>query len=214
MTENQKISELKRKYRKDRNDFISTVKGSLTIENLIGQWWIRQYITKSIQKKINEKKLSHSVLKSELIKRYKIRKAKELTKDIDLVKLIFAAGTINEIKVQIEWKTNRTWGANPTAEVWITGENFEYLKSGSIGGCGYDKTSTSFAQALNQSLAFRKLLLKNSNKIAKLYGHRNGTLSGGVGVSCYPSIFAAMGYKMQTTASGKMFDAYLITKKG
>jgi hypothetical protein len=111
--------------------------------------------------------------------------------------------------------------------------------SGSISGCGYDKQSTAVANCLNQINEILKLLYTIKNEVLdgnyqdktgeiltgyeppknhNLFGYGSGygitpSIEGGVGVSCYPSIFAKLGYEFKTIASGKTFDVYTITKK-
>lgn len=113
------------------------------------------------------------------------------------------------------------------------------VSSGSIGGCGYDKQSTAVANCLNQINEILKpmYLLKNESMEGNynpkssecltgykpkdnrdLFGYGSGyglapSIEGGVGVSCYPSIFDKLGYKFETIASGKTFDVFTITKK-
>lgn len=162
--------------------------------------------------------------KQYLLDRWIKKQSKTLAKEIEHVKEVFNSNDLNSITVSIEWKKNRTWGSNPTAEAKIYYSDFNccYFESGSIGGCGYDKGSTAFAQALNQSKGFLKLMyaLKDANIETSnhdLFGYGSGygilpRLEGGVGVSCYPSIFEKLGFKMRTVASGKSYDAYLIEK--
>ncbi len=202
------IAKVKTQFKKDRKELLSTLKEVKTVKEIKGKWFLRQYITPAT----NCKDLTLKELNQAIVKIYDNRKVKELIKEIAFVESIFNAGIIKEIRVSIEWKKNYTWNANPTATVEIYGDNYEHLNSGSIGGCGYCKESTAFAQAINQSLAIRKLLIKGAKKIEKDYGHRNGTLSGGVGVSCYYRIFEHLGYKMTKVASGKMFDAWHVIK--
>ena len=202
------INKVKAQFKKDRKEMVQTLSGIKMVEDIKSKWFLRQYITPTT----NKKDLTAGELKVIIQKIYDNRKAKDLVKQIAFVESIFNAGDIEEIRVSIEWKKSRMWNANPTATAEIRGDGYENLSSGSISGCGYCKESTAFAQAVNQSLAVRKLLIKGASKIEKEYGHRNGTLSGGVGVSCYYRIFEKLGYKMTKVASGKMFDAWHIVK--
>lgn len=192
-----------------KENFIQSLNEAETVEQINGNWRLKEYITTAT----NRKKLSVDELKENITNRFDKLEQKKLEKEIQILNNIFSAGEITEIKLNVEWKNNRTWGANPTGTVQIFGDNlYEYHSSGSISGFGYDKGSTAFADCINQSLAFRKLLMTNSEKISGLYGHYRGGLSGGVGVSCYYNIFEALGYKMTNVGSGKMFDSYYIVK--
>jgi len=106
------------------------------------------------------------------------------------LRLIAEAMPANYIKIKIEWKRSATWGANPSWEAWVWGEDtkgkapeygsdwHKYAKGGPIGGCGYDKCSTATAAALNALLTpwlFRlnpKMLLRTRND--------RGTVTSGV----------------------------------
>jgi len=125
------------------------------------------------------------------------------------------------------------WGSNPRAEasyVYINEGKTLYndVYSGSIGGCGYDKESTAVANCLNKIPQLMKALYEKKNKEYKptnkesdlnrnIFGYGSGygifpNFEGGVGTSCYPDIFKAIGFKFSKTASGKTFDVYTIEK--
>lgn len=136
------------------------------------------------------------------------------------------AGILKSATISIEWKRSAMWGNNPTAELQTTFEKDGYthysrVNGSSVGGCGYDKESTAAAQVLNQSPEVMKLLYDaaerqpdKKHRDALGYGSGYGILpyfEGGVGVSCFRSIFEKLGYKWECTASGKTFDVYTIT---
>jgi hypothetical protein len=133
------------------------------------------------------------------------------------IEAVLSSPDFSSIRISVEWKTSRTWGANPTAEICVIGQGRYY---GKASGCGYDKLSTSVAEALNQSNSVLKALYlakaKKPNKTNRdLFGYGSGygvlpSFEGGVGVSCYPSIFKAAGFKFTTTGSGKMFDSFYV----
>lgn len=140
------------------------------------------------------------------------------------------------IRIDVTWKKNRTWGANPTAEVWAD----EYLGlSRSVGGCGYDKESTAIAEPFNRSKAMAKIAIiakyicstyKNLSFEQKKdldiigcyeYGvrfsihHTNGIYwEGGVGASSFMNCIKTAGYKMDIDVHPKYFDFYSLSKKG
>ena len=101
----------------------------------------------------------------------------------------------------------------------ITYDKDRYINytSGSIGGCGYDKKSTSVANALNESPTIRKLFCEKGENVTS-YGFRRKFdyslpyLEGGVGCDCYSSVFKEMGYKFESIAHGDNFDVYNISK--
>lgn len=178
-----------------------------------------------------------NALKGYLISRKEKSIYKSIEREVNKIKTVFNAGTLIDVKISIEWKRSRMWGSNPSAECWYSYKDADgqyrngYVVSGSIGGCGYDKGSTAVARCLNQINEVLKPLYAKKDKAIKgittphnntihrdIFGYGSGygilpTIEGGVGVSCYPSIFAAIGYEFSTLASGKTFDVYKIVKK-
>lgn len=151
---------------------------------------------------------------------------KAIERQVNKIKAVYSAGELLSLKISIEWKKSRMWGNNPTAECWYTykkdgNTHSNYVKSGSIGGCGYDKGSTAVAQCLNQVNEILKPLYKAKNESPLSnnndflgYGTGYGVLpsiEGGVGVSCYPRIFEKVGLSFETVASGKTYDVYTLT---
>lgn len=167
-------------------------------------------------------------LRAYLIGRKEKHVNKAIEREVSRIKSVFEAGELLSVKISIEWKRSRMWGSNPSAECWYTykkdGNNqSNYVTSGSIGGCGYDKQSTAVAYCLNQiNEVLKPLYIKKDKNIDKvnrdLLGYGSGygilpSIEGGVGVSCYPRIFETVGLKFETVASGKTYDVYTITKK-
>ena len=183
-------------------------------------------ITKLQKEKINNNLLDIEKVKNIIIKKLQKKHEKALSEKLNLLKQIENAPDFDGAKITIEWKKSSMWGNNPTAEACIYG--IEVVSSGSIGGCGYDKGSTAVAKSLNQSLSFRKLLCEYKNKLENIdicnrecfgygvsYGFTGALIpyfDGGVGTSCYQSIFEKLGYKMEHIARGKAFDVYTISK--
>lgn len=205
------ITAVTAKYRNQLNEFISTINQL----DSFNHWQYSELLPKG--KNISQWDIASQ--KAYYIKRKEAQINKMIEREVSQIKAIEAAPVLTDVRIDVEWKRNRTWGANPSAEGWSTDG---YFSSGSIGGCGYDKESTAVAKVLNQSNAVLKLLyaIKNEQPDAKnhdLFGYGSGygllpSIEGGVGVSCYPRIFEKLGYKFETVASGKSFTAYRITK--
>lgn len=171
-------------------------------------------------------------LKSYLISRKQKAIYKSIEREVNKVKAVYSSGKLLEVKISVEWKRSQMWGSNPSAECWASFINKDgnhdsiYVTSGSIGGCGYDKLSTSVANCLNQVNAVLKPLyhLKDEQlaisekKNHDILGYGSGygilpSIEGGVGVSCYPAIFNKIGMDFKNIASGKTFDVFTITAK-
>lgn len=217
--------------RKRLEDFILSI-NQVTDLNGLNTWQYNDLLPKG--KDVSN--FSFNALKGYLIMRKEKAVNKSIEREVNRIKTVFAAGKLLSVKISIEWKKSRMWGSNPSAECWYTYEkdgntHSNYVKSGSIGGCGYDKQSTSVATCLNQINEILKLLytkkdqaLKirpadtNQNDVNKsIFGYGSGygvlpSIEGGVGVSCYPRIFEKIGYKFETVGSGKTYDVYTITK--
>jgi len=211
--------------KKRLNDFINEL-NSINELSQLDKWIYNDLLPKS--RKMNSFKTLEAV-KSYLIERKQKQIQKNIDSDTNRINTVFNSGKLVSAKITVEWKKSSIWGSNPNAEGWFQFINKDgqtdshYFTSGSIGGCGYDKLSTAIARVLNQSNEVLKPLyvLKNKNIESvnrDLFGYGAGygilpSIEGGVGAYCYPAIFDKIGYKFKSTASGKSFDCYEITKK-
>ncbi len=218
------IKKIESEQKKRLEEFITEI-NTLTERSQLDHWIYNDVLPKGK----NVKAFSFEALKAYLIERKQKFIYKAIEREVSKINTIANAGELIDIKINIEWKNSRMWGANPSAECWVSfknkdGERDGYMvTSGSIGGCGYDKQSTAVANCLNQVNEVLKPLYLLRNKDSNLalrellgYGSGYGILpriEGGVGVSCYPEIFSKIGYEFKTAASGKTFDVYTITKK-
>lgn len=165
-----------------------------------------------------------------LLESIRTREGKKAQKTFDAfimdLESIENAPEVDKIKIAVDWKKSSTWGMNPHAEV----STVDGVFMGFASGCGYDKLSSAIASALNQSSAILKLLYEakekaleetgnDKEKAFSAVGYGSGAscfvrpyFEGGVGVSCYKSIFEKLGYTWQDIASGKTYDVFLITK--
>ena len=126
------------------------------------------------------------------------------------------APDLKYIDISVYWTKSRTWGAIPHAEIRTNNGIYR----GTASGCGYDKESAAIAEALNQSPEIMKLLYKVKEKHPakahrELFGYGSGYgilpyFEGGVGYSCFETIFKNCGCICSRVGSGKMFDAYHI----
>lgn len=187
--------------------------------------YYRDKFTKRELKAVELMKITEfrSVLKNKLTNHINKRFDSQISEVLSLESKVLK---ILSVRVDVNWCKSSTWGANPTAEAWITFINdsgsreTEYLKSRSISGCGYDKESTAVAEALNQSEVLKANLYAYANRpmnkgkeLREIFGYGSGygelpCFEGGVGTSCYNSIFAKLKLDFRNTASGKMFDQF------
>ena len=142
-------------------------------------------------------------------------KEKETTRQ-EIIAIEQAPDFSGDFIITVEWTKSRMWGNNPRAS---TNTGFE---GSSNGGCGYDKSSTATAQALNSNKSILKLMYAKKNKNLnksnhELLGYGSGysllpLFEGGVGISSHIRILEGVGLSMKTIADTKSVDVYSITK--
>jgi len=122
---------------------------------------------------------------------------------LDRIERADKGGKIVEIHISVDWKKSRTWGHNPTAEVWLNydGGNV-YARSASIGGCGYDKRSAAVSEALsrlgdNATAALDRLVFEGGEKVWKEYVFDKNPVPhlsfSGKGMSTFTGLFPCIG---------------------
>lgn len=127
---------------------------------------------------------------------------------LDRIERADRGGRVREIHISVDWKKSRTWGSNPTAEVWFLYDGGEhgggnaYAKSASIGGCGYDKRSTAVSEALSKlgsdaKAALDRLVFEGGEKVWKEYVFDKRPAPhlsfGGKGISTFTRLFPYIG---------------------
>jgi hypothetical protein len=201
------------------NDFTNDLNNINNLDEILNKWYYKELIPKT-----NKKVFTIETIKPYLIERKNKQLNKQLAKDIKKINTISNGKEFESIIINVEWKKSYMWGYNPRAEarVYYKDHSGNYFDSGSIGGCGYDKLSTAVANSLNQVNGLLKLLydLKDKNITVnnhEFFGYGSGYgllpyFEGGVGVSCYNTIFNKLGYEFKQITSGKSFDVFQISK--
>lgn len=217
------IKEIESKEKQNLNKFITDLESVNELQKLLSNW----YYTELIPKGKDVSKFTLLELKSYLIKRKEKSVYKSIERQVDRVLTIQKSGRLIDAKITIEWKKSKMWGSNPSAECVysyrdVNGDvRTNRVYSGSIGGCGYDKQSTAVANCLNKINEVLKSLyivkdrnINIDNHVLLGYGSGYGitpSIEGGVGVSCYNSIFEKIGYEFKCIASGSNFDVFTIS---
>lgn len=123
------------------------------------------------------------------------------------------------IEIEVNWKKSPTWGWNPHAEIRWEDEagNWHFKEGYSVSGCGYDKHSSVVAQALNDNFSNLLYSIRKKSRKNKPYGisFHKGSLpyfEGGVGMSCYPRIFAWLGWHSFKPADSDTYDKWIFCK--
>lgn len=213
------ISALQKEANESFEKFLHDLNEMQTVEAILSSWYYRELLTATTKKK----KWELQPLKDYLIERRKKKDAAKMKSKIERLNEIEQAGEFTHISVSVEWKKNKMWGSNPTAEAHISTSDHNGARYiGTASGCGYDKESAAISEAINQSNEFLKAMYtikdKNIDKDNReIFGYGSGygifpALEGGVGVSCYPKIFEKLGFKWQGISHGKSYDAYQVTK--
>ena len=182
---------------------------------LLCAWWIKKNFTKREINKMQGFKFDAIVKAYKAREVENIKKAAEKTKEE--IKTVCDASMPEFIDVVVEWKKNRTWGANPRAEI-RTGENC--FISRSVGGCGYDKESAATAEVFNKDNGIKKAalvaLFRNAHQpktrryiygVNFFYTHAP-YFEGGCGFSSHRHVLELAGYELKNSNSGKMFNTY------
>lgn len=153
------------------------------------------------------------------------------------------APDLSYCSITVEWSKSSTWGSNPTATVRTNTGVYSGHASGCGYGKESAAVAEALNQcpAVLKMLyiqkekglktppkkgrpmtplvdeAHEKREARTSNNSIIGYGSGYGTLpyfEGGVGVSCFRSIFEKCGFKWTNTSSGKTFDSYHVEKQG
>lgn len=203
-------------------DFKTFLNEQDTIETILNRWQFKNLMTPAKFKK----NWTKGALKTYLVERKELALEKSSQKTIDRINLI--ADTSKEIKsmsIVVEWRKNRTWGANPKAflTVYFKDNSIHEFESSPISGCGFDKLSIAVGETLNQCNELLKLMYveknrpKNKNKESRhVFGYGSGYalpyFQGGVGISCYPRIFEKLGFKFETMRGTNSVDIYKVER--
>lgn len=179
----------------------------------IKSWWIFDKLSKKQQA------LSAAEIRKILIIKRELEDEKRI-KDFYLkCDEIALTAPCDSISISVSWAKNKTWGMNPSAEIMSGGQH----TTGHASGCGYDKLSSAIGNALNKNYsilnrlynAYEKQLRKNKNisiheAIGYGAGYKTPYFEGGVGYSCFRSIFQELGAKVNIWQEGKAWDSMLI----
>lgn len=212
------FKEIKRAY---KNSYLQSMRASVdqikevkgTFEEMIQNWRIKRYLSVSQRAKAQARKLNIKEIKTLIIEKIK----KETYSQIEAFNLkcdeIAQAEDIKSITIRVDWVKNRTWGLNPHCETLTSNGYYNGVAS----GCGYDKLSTSIAQALNQDTSILKRLynkyeeaLRKGVSPREFVGYGSGYITpyfdGGVGYGSFRNIFNNLGAKVNQWNETKTSD--------
>ncbi|MDL2302058.1 hypothetical protein LJC58_06870 [Lachnospiraceae bacterium OttesenSCG-928-D06] len=201
-------------------EYITTSESSLKNKSTETRW--NQYKAGTITKETAEQLA---------IKRATKAIDKETAEQLAKLERIAAAPSLEFISISVDWRRSTTWGKNPSAEIRTNTGNYY----GSASGCGYDKESAAIAKALNACDSILKVIYDYKEKQLiegktdtsrtacsgrdnrEIIGYGAGYAAmpyfeGGVGASCFWSIFKKCGYMVRENHS-KYSDFYSVEKE-
>lgn len=128
-----------------------------------------------------------------------------------------------QIAIDVNWKKSRTWGHNPTAEVWATlsGVRSDY-GTGHASGCGYDKRSTAVCSALRDMPLMQTLMMWPKLNVDSDYGGLAASVVNkrdygyvldfaGMGMRVFLNFMRKNGFDV-VEMEGDTFDGYVLTR--
>ena len=188
--------------------------------------WLARFDKITLTEK--QKTLTLEEKKKILINKLTKKAEKEQEYYIKYFKEIEQSEDIKEIEIETTFVKSRTWGWCPFAEMWT---DVGYIKTSRASGCGYDKESTTTAEALNTLKGIKKLIFKKLNKKSakEIYNILKGAdardllgyglnfykkvyFAGGVGVDCHLNILQNLGYKLIAEHHGQTSNYYKLKK--
>lgn len=212
-----------------RTEWLDAVNGSGIVNNMSYVDILTRWATQRMCKAFYANKAGEKELKKSAVIQINRQYDKMTKKSIEKIAIAENAGSLHSIHIGVDWHNSRTWGMNPCALVKVYTESeasrqCEGVYTGSASGCGYDKLSTAIADALNRSPSVMRVIYAVANSLdgkEKEYrgkiGYGSGYailpyFEGGVGVSCYRSIFEKIGYIWRDIANGKTYDVFTVEK--
>lgn len=219
---NNLLSKINAHYDKRENDFEIMLQET-TYNRLLDSWYLKQYLTNRERGRAVEIAGNDPTQKLDtqttavLLKKYNRENERERAKTLQHLYNVFNLSTdVSTIDISVEWHKSRTWGYNPTCNVFA-GCDFT---TGHASGCGYDKESASMAQALNDSMNVMRILYSFVDRGGVFYMSDGIStcgglpcIEGGCGVSTISRVFEKCGYKLRTVASGKLYNAYTVERE-
>lgn len=204
-------------YNKAEKDFSANLEG-LTVGAALDSWYYRDRMTAAALKIAQGMDKGENLPETVRAKmRGRFNRENEKSRAAKLEKLDNAAAynLPGCVSVSVEWKKSSVWGYNPTAAVCAS----HIRTNGHASGCGYDKGSAAIAEACNKNPEIMRILYEHAEK-GGAFPYSVHTFAGlpsfdgGCGISCFGPVFDACGYSWRNVASGKLFDAFTIEKKG
>lgn len=196
--------------------FAAAIQG-MAAGQLLKSWYYRDNMTEKAMQSLqamDSETIPDKWIIEKMEKKHARKEAKAAADRMEKVRTAEGYDLPETINISVEWKRSSTWGYNPTATVTADHRR----TTGTASGCGYDKESAAIASAFNQHPEIMRIIYEYAETgQAFPYGIHTWagvpSFDGGCGVSVFYEIFKVCGYEFRQVASGKLYNAYTITKK-
>jgi len=189
----------------------------LTVGAALDSWYYRDHMTaaalRAAQAMEKGEKITDAI-RGKMLAHFHRENEKARAAKLEKLEAAAAYNLPSSVSVSVEWKKSAVWGYNPTAAVCADKRRTE----GHASGCGYDKGSAAIASAFNVNPEIMRILYEHAEKggafpYSVLTFAGLPSFDGGCGVSCFGPVFDACGYSWRNVASGKLYDAFTLSRK-
>lgn len=176
---------------------------------------VRDRVGKRISRKLDDGKISMAQAREIVIEKMNAASTATYNNAKARLEQAFNDFLPGKITVQTDWHRSRTWGLNPKTTVRAGA-----VTTGSASGCGYDKLSSSTAEAFGDNAVFDRIVAtcayldhlesKAKGELVKTYGYyfnvSGPRFEGAVGYECHDRIIRRAGFSCASKLSGKFYD--------
>lgn len=203
-------------YDKTMQKFENDMQQNISTGYALDHWFYRDRMTKKAletAKQLDRETVLPDTIKASMIKRFARENEKKRLEKLEEIALIEQYNAPKNADISVEWKRNKTWGYNPTAEI----RTEKHVTSGTASYFGYDKESAAIASAMNNNPEIMRILYEHAEK-GEAFPYSVKMFAGvpyfnrGCGVSCLQNVFKACGYKWRCVGSGRLYNCYTIEK--
>lgn len=203
-------------YNEQAEKFNADMEQNMSTGYALDHWYYHDRMTKKAledAQKLDRESILPDAIKASMIKRFNRENEKQRAAKLEKIALIEHYSAPRNVNISVEWKKNRVWGYNPTAEIRAE----KRVTQGTASGCGYDKESAAIATAMNNNPEIMRILYEHAES-GETFPYSVNMFAGvpyfdgGCGVSCFQNVFEACDYKWRCVGSGRLYNCYTIEK--
>jgi len=190
---------------------------TVTVKYALDHWYYRDRMTAAALRDAqaaNPAETLPEAVRVKMVKRFNRENEKNRAARLDKLTRAAEAKPLDHADIIVTWTKSRTWGYNPTAEVFTA----ERRTTDHASGCGYDKESAAVAGAFNLHPSIMRALYEHAEKGGKFPYSVYETagvpwFDGGCGMSSFRNVFEAIGYQWRDVSHrSKNVSVYAITR--